>query len=135
MVINAMVTAVQGMGPDLLNLMGPYESVGPLYYNKNGLVVTTRPDTLLTQDRVGMFIQASSQISTDTNLIYNDTMPGRAETAPPANIPADPPGGKVLHVARISDAILNGLWWFAGVKGYLDFPYVFVSVVSVVLFF
>jgi hypothetical protein len=33
-------------------------------------------------------------------------MPGRATTYPPNNIPPDPPGGKVLHVARVSDAIL-----------------------------
>jgi hypothetical protein len=80
----------------------------------NGLVVTTRMDTLQTLPGSVMRLHASTQVSTDDGQIYNDTEPDRAALRPPDDLPANPPGTKILHIARVSDAILNALWWFAG---------------------
>ncbi len=53
MVLACLTSAVDSSGPQILTMLGPYESVGPVRYDKNGLVVNTRPDTLTTQDHTG----------------------------------------------------------------------------------
>ncbi len=50
-------------------------------------------------------------------------VPVRVTFPPPDNLLPDPPGRSLLHISRVSDAILNGEWWFAGQMGYLDKPY------------
>jgi hypothetical protein len=91
-----------------------------------GLVTTTHPDTVRTQARTAMYIHAWSQMSiSDSQAIYHDNMPERITFAPPEHLLPDPPGEVILHIARVSDTILNGEWWFAGQMGYLDAVYTY----------
>ena len=90
-----------------------------------GLILTVHAEQFGTLERDSMELLTSTQVSTTKGDVYIDPVPDRATTSPPINLPPNPVGGHTLHVSRISDAVINALWWFAGVEGYLNAPYLF----------
>jgi hypothetical protein len=88
------------------------------------MAIRTRPLSISTQANTALFVHAASQMSiVSSGLIYVDNMPMRADFPPPDNTLPDPPGREMLHISRVSDAVLNGEWWYAGIMGFLDKPY------------
>ncbi len=116
------VTPAYGIGP-LINSINPYLDL-------TALVLTNRADpdrahALRTHDHTALWIHADTQVSTSTGLVYVDAEADRATLAPPDSLPPAAEVSQVLHVSRVSDSILNALWWFAGAAGYLNRPHVF----------
>ena len=99
-----------------------------------GMAIRTRPLSISTQADTALFVHAASQMSVvSSGLVYVDNMPMRANFPPPDNTLPDPPGREMLHISRISDAVLNGGMHIR--VHFLQIKWLLQSFIDIVLFF